>query len=216
MAGSCFIRGECLGLWNQISATHGTKAGITRCCSSDLHGYLKIGANLSAPTALSLQSAYSLCNYRAYPNAEVTSIKGPDPTRGIRVRREIRIRNHQYRAGRLEHRTRSMLRRLHLRRCCRPDRPLRHARTQLDTKNRRQYRTSRSQHPRRTTRIPRSQAVIGLRRGGARTLSQKGQDHSIGLFGSSRMCLKCMEEEVGFAEPDLLDHEAPLPSFCID
>lgn len=47
-------------------------------------------------------------------------------------------------------------------------------------------------------------------------LSQKGQDHSIGVFGSSRVCFKCLEEELGFAAPDLLDHEAPLPSFCID
>ncbi|PKY00123.1 hypothetical protein P168DRAFT_285633 [Aspergillus campestris IBT 28561] len=47
-------------------------------------------------------------------------------------------------------------------------------------------------------------------------MSQKGQGHSIGVFGSNRVCFKCLEEETGFAEPHLLDHESPLPSFCID
>ncbi|OJJ69529.1 hypothetical protein ASPBRDRAFT_209089 [Aspergillus brasiliensis CBS 101740] len=47
-------------------------------------------------------------------------------------------------------------------------------------------------------------------------LYQKGQGHSIGVFGPDKVCFRCFRKE-SLIDMDLLEeHEAPLPSFCID
>ncbi|KAL4737195.1 hypothetical protein BDV11DRAFT_216830 [Aspergillus similis] len=47
-------------------------------------------------------------------------------------------------------------------------------------------------------------------------LSQQGQGHSIALFGTKKVCFKCLEAEREDNVDYLMDHESPLPSVCID
>ncbi|GJP93151.1 uncharacterized protein AlacWU_06050 [Aspergillus niger] len=47
-------------------------------------------------------------------------------------------------------------------------------------------------------------------------LYQKGQGHSIGVFGPDKVCFRCFRRECAIDMDLLEEHEAPLPSFCID
>ncbi|KAJ5267022.1 hypothetical protein N7478_009830 [Penicillium angulare] len=47
-------------------------------------------------------------------------------------------------------------------------------------------------------------------------LPQQGQGHSIALFGKRKICFRCLEAERDVNVDDLMDHESPLPSICVD
>jgi hypothetical protein len=47
-------------------------------------------------------------------------------------------------------------------------------------------------------------------------LSQRGQGHSIGLFGTGNICFKCLEVATEDNTEYLMANESPLPSVCID
>ena len=47
-------------------------------------------------------------------------------------------------------------------------------------------------------------------------ISQQGQAHSIGVYGTEKTCLRCLEASYEKPEWGLLEFESPLPSFCID
>lgn len=48
-------------------------------------------------------------------------------------------------------------------------------------------------------------------------LYQQGQGHSIGVFGPEKVCFQCFQAEQSHIDVDVFEeHEAPLPSFCID
>lgn len=47
-------------------------------------------------------------------------------------------------------------------------------------------------------------------------LSQRGQGHSIGLFGAGKVCFKCLETAKEDNVDYLMANESPLPSVCID
>lgn len=47
-------------------------------------------------------------------------------------------------------------------------------------------------------------------------LSQRGQGHSIGLFGAGNICFKCLEADTEDNADYLMANESPLPSICID
>ncbi|KAK1148253.1 hypothetical protein N8T08_010062 [Aspergillus melleus] len=48
-------------------------------------------------------------------------------------------------------------------------------------------------------------------------LYQQGQGHSIGVFGPEKVCFQCFQTQQSHIDSDLFEeHEAPLPSFCID